>query len=82
MATAKKTAPAKTPAKKTAAKKTAAKTTETEQSKAASGQAKKHEPTHQEIAALAHKYSQERGHHHHGSHVEDWLRAERELRGH
>lgn len=35
--------------------------------------------TNEEIAALAHLYFLERGGHH-GSHEEDWLRAERELR--
>ncbi len=34
----------------------------------------------EEIAKLAHKYWAERGHQH-GHHEEDWLRAERELRG-
>ncbi len=77
-AAAKKTAPAKAPAvpetptpapaaKKAAAKKTAAK------------QASPKQPaTHAEIATRAHQYFVERGHHH-GSHVADWLRAEKEL---
>lgn len=34
----------------------------------------------EEIARLAHRYWAERGHQH-GHHVEDWLRAERELLG-
>jgi hypothetical protein len=37
-------------------------------------------PTHQQIAQLAHRFWKERGGHH-GSHEQDWLRAERELRG-
>ncbi|HTX74695.1 MAG TPA: DUF2934 domain-containing protein [Terracidiphilus sp.] len=36
--------------------------------------------SHDEIARLAHSYWQERGGRH-GSHVEDWFRAEQELRG-
>jgi hypothetical protein len=36
--------------------------------------------SHDEIARLAHRYWAERGGQH-GSHEEDWLRAERELRG-
>ena len=52
------------------------------ESKAAASNAAAHkgEPTHEEIAKLAHRYWEERGHHH-GSHVADWIRAERELRG-
>ena len=37
-------------------------------------------PTREQIAALAHKYWAERGHHH-GHAEQDWLRAERELMG-
>jgi len=37
-------------------------------------------PTHQQIAQLAHLFWKERGGHH-GSHGQDWSRAERELRG-
>jgi hypothetical protein len=37
------------------------------------------EPTHSEIAELAHAYFIERGHQH-GFHEHDWYRAERELR--
>ncbi len=37
-------------------------------------------PTHQQIAQLAHRFWKERGGHH-GAHEQDWLRAERELRG-
>lgn len=33
-----------------------------------------------DVAKLAHRYWAERGHKH-GHHVEDWLRAEQELRG-
>jgi hypothetical protein len=35
-------------------------------------------PSHTEIAVLAHRYYEERGHKH-GFHEEDWLRAELEL---
>jgi hypothetical protein len=37
-------------------------------------------PSREEIARLAHKYWQERGHVH-GNADQDWLRAEQELRG-
>jgi hypothetical protein len=37
-------------------------------------------PSPEEIARLAHKYWAERGFQH-GHHDQDWLRAERELRG-
>jgi hypothetical protein len=67
-----KKAPAKSAATKTAVKKAPA-------TKALA--AKKAEPTHQQIAALAEKFYHERGGHH-GTHEQDWLRAERELRGH
>lgn len=33
-----------------------------------------------DVAQLAHTYYQERGHKH-GHHIEDWFRAEQELRG-
>jgi hypothetical protein len=36
--------------------------------------------SHEEVARLAHKFWKERGARH-GSHEEDWYRAERELRG-
>ncbi len=36
--------------------------------------------SHEEVAQLAHRFWAERGHRH-GHHVEDWLRAEQELRG-
>ncbi len=49
-------------------------------SKAKSTQATAPAPTHQEIAHLAHHFWKERGGHH-GSHDQDWLRAEQELRG-
>jgi hypothetical protein len=79
MAEAKK-APAK--AAKTAAKKTAAKTAvkKSVAKKAPAKTAAKPAPTYEEISALAHKYWQERGHHH-GSDAADWLRAEKELKG-
>jgi hypothetical protein len=37
-------------------------------------------PSREEIAMLAHKLWKERGGHH-GSHEQDWLRAEQHLRG-
>jgi len=84
--TEKKKAPAK--AVKTAAKKTAVKTAATKTAAvktakpktAAMKVATKTVPTHAEVAALAHKFWQERGGHH-GSDAHDWLRAEKELKG-
>lgn len=64
---------AKTPAKSTAAKastKAASKTAASPERKA---------PSHQEIAELAHQYWVERGRPH-GSHEQDWRRAEETLR--
>jgi hypothetical protein len=49
-------------------------------SKAKSAQATTPAPSHHEIAQLAHRFWKERGGHH-GSHNQDWLRAEHELRG-
>jgi hypothetical protein len=37
-------------------------------------------PSREQIAQLAHRFWKERGGHH-GAHEQDWLRAERELRG-
>lgn len=64
---------AKAPAKSTAAK-TPAKTASN-----TAGSAEKKAPTQQEIAQLAHRYWEERGRPH-GSHQEDWRRAEETLR--
>ena len=61
-------APAKTPSKKSASADSTVQPS-----------AGKHEPTHAEISHLAHQYWQERGHNH-GSHEDDWVRAERELK--
>jgi hypothetical protein len=36
--------------------------------------------SHEQVAMLAHQYWAERGHQH-GSHEQDWFRAEEELRG-
>jgi Protein of unknown function (DUF2934) len=36
--------------------------------------------SYEEVATLAHKFWAERGHQH-GNHVDDWFRAEQELRG-
>lgn len=46
---------------------------------AASKAAEKRDPTHAEISHLAHQYWKERGHDH-GSHDDDWTRAEKELK--
>jgi hypothetical protein len=86
-------APAKP--RKTAAKKTTAKTAATPEvapaarklAAVASAPAPRHtngaaartSGSREEIARLAHKFWAERGHQH-GHHVEDWLRAEQELR--
>jgi len=70
----------KTAAKKTAVKKTAVKKTAVKKAPAKKPVVKKPEPTHEQIAELARKYF-----HEHGGHGatpdEDWLRAERELKG-
>ena len=76
---------AKAPAKprKTAQKKTAAANV-TEMNHAANGAAPSNVTeigiSREQVALLAHKYWAERGHQH-GHHVEDWLRAEHDLRG-
>jgi len=70
----KKTAAKKTAPKKTAAKKTAVKKAPVQKAVA------KPEPTHEQIAELARKYFHEHGGHGATS-EEDWLRAERELKG-
>jgi hypothetical protein len=78
---AKKTkAPAKP--RKTAAKKTtAAPVTDTALTNgAAHSNVTEMKPSHDQVAKLAHRYWAERGGQH-GHHVEDWLRAEHELRG-
>ena len=66
--------------KKTATKKTAVKKTAVKKAPAKKAAVKKPEPTHEQIAELARKYF-----HEHGGHgatpEEDWLRAERELKG-
>jgi hypothetical protein len=73
MAKAKAKAPAKAGAAAGAAKKAVAKKTAVIENKAAA-----YIPTHEEIAALAVQYWMERGREH-GQHMQDWLRAEREL---
>ena len=60
---------AKTPARKTAPA-----------NAATSKSTARPEPTHAEISQLAHQYWKERGHQH-GSHEDDWARAEHDLRG-
>jgi len=76
---AKKSAPAESPAE-SPAKSPAKSPIKTAAKSAAKAAAPKTPATHQQIAALAHKYFAERGHSH-GSHVNDWLRAEKELNG-
>jgi len=68
---------AKAPAKP---RKTAAnKATVTEISAPAAPSQEHVAPSHEAVAKLAHQYFIDRGHHH-GHHVEDWFRAEQELR--
>ncbi len=74
---------AKAPARprKTAAKKTAAaQETAAHPNGTAHSNVTEIRPSHDQVAQLAHRYWAERGHQH-GHHVEDWLRAEQELRG-
>jgi hypothetical protein len=68
----------KTEEKKPAEKKTTEKKVTATKSKAAEP-AKIHIVTHEEVSRLAHQYFIERGHQH-GEHVNDWFRAEQELR--
>lgn len=68
----KKASPAETPAIGTAAKKTTRTKVKSKVTEIGI--------SHEEIAKLAHRYWAERGGQH-GHHVEDWLRAERELLG-
>jgi hypothetical protein len=60
-------------------KKAAEKKTVAEKAEAATGIAIVKPVSQQEVAALAHRYWAERGYQH-GKHVEDWFRAEQELR--
>jgi hypothetical protein len=76
----KKAAAKKTAAKKTATKAAPAAAKTAEEKAPAKATAKTAEPSHAEIAKLAHKFWQERGGHH-GNAAEDWTRAERQLRG-
>lgn len=71
--------PAAKSATKSAATKSAAKAPAKKSATSASGAEGKKAPTHEEISRLAHQYWQERGHRH-GSHEEDWHRAEQELK--
>lgn len=73
----------KAPAKprKTAAKKEAAATNGAAHAEAVTrSNVTEMKPSHEQVAKLAHRYWAERGGQH-GNHVEDWLRAEHELRG-
>ncbi len=75
-------------ATKTAAKKTAAKAAKTPAKSVAKKAAatkpakasERREPTHEQIAVRAEQLWRERGGHH-GSHNQDWLQAEQELKG-
>jgi len=74
---------AKAPARprKTAVKKTAAPVeTAVPTNGAARSNVTEIRPSHDQVAQLAHRYWNERGQQH-GHHVEDWLRAEHDLRG-
>lgn len=73
----KKAAANKTPAKKTAAKKAAVTKAPAKKASAKKPVEKKQEPTYEQIAELAHRYFHEHG----GTADENWLRAERELKG-
>jgi hypothetical protein len=68
---------AKTPSKP---KKAAAKKTEAKKTEAATGIAIVKPVSQDEVAVLAHRLWAERGYQH-GKHVDDWFRAEQELRG-
>lgn len=72
-------APAKTAAKKAPAKSAAKSEPETKGADSATGSSKK-KATHDEISKHAHSLW-EKGGRHHGSHVDHWLRAEKELNG-
>jgi hypothetical protein len=73
--TVKKASSAKAPAKP---RKTAAKTIAAENGTATNG-VTEIKYSHEQVAQLAHKYWAERGRQH-GHHLEDWFRAEQELR--
>ena len=73
-----KKAKAPTKASKTEEKKPAEKKATAKKAKVAEP-AKIHVVTHEEVSRLAHQYFIERGHQH-GDHVNDWFRAEQELR--
>ena len=68
---------AKAPAKR---KKTAAKKPAEKKAEAATGIAMVKPVSQEEVARLAHRFWAERGYQH-GKHVDDWFRAEQELRG-
>jgi hypothetical protein len=72
---------AKAPAKpkKAVAEKPAAKKAVAKKSKETTGIAIVKPVSREEVAALAHKYWAERGYQH-GKHIDDWFRAEQELR--
>jgi hypothetical protein len=61
-------------------KKAATKKIEAEKAEAATGIAIVKPVSKEEVAALAHRFWAERGYQH-GKHIDDWFRAEQELRG-
>ena len=71
---------AATPAAATKLRAVPAKAKAMQETNAATGKAREAVPSRDEIAHLAHRFWRERGGHH-GGHEQDWLRAERELRG-
>ena len=71
-------APAKPRATAGTVKKSSTKKTTQKKNGAVENKAASYIPTHAEVAALALQYWVERGREH-GQHVQDWLRAEREL---
>lgn len=79
--TVKKASSTKAPAKprKTAAKKAATETAAPSTPSVAANNVTEIRHSHDQVAQLAHKYWAERGHRD-GHHLEDWFRAEQELR--
>jgi hypothetical protein len=71
--------PKKEAAEKLASEKPAAKKAVAKKAEAVTGIAIVKPVSQEEVAALAHRFWAERGYQH-GKHVEDWFRAEQELR--
>jgi hypothetical protein len=72
--------PKKAVAEKTVAEKPEAKKAAAKKAEPKTGIAIVKPVSQEEVAALAHRFWAERGYRH-GQHVEDWFRAEQELRG-